>query len=70
MPYLGKGKCQFVSIHDMKAVGTAELQFHSFLTSVLDEGEMLTLRSGLINPGKKPWNPLNGWSLKSVWKFC
>lgn len=54
MPYLGKGKCQFVSIHDMKVAGTAELRLHSFLTSVVDEGgEMSTLRSGLINPRKK-----------------
>jgi len=70
MPYLDKGKCQFVAISVMKALGTAKLQLHSFLASVLDEGEMLTLRSGFINPGKKPWYPLNGWTPKSIWKFC
>jgi len=35
-------------------IGREEVELHSFLTSIVDGGEWLTLRSGRFTPGGEP----------------
>jgi hypothetical protein len=48
-----------VPAHANQACRGPEVQFHSFLTSTLDDGEWSTLLPGRFAPGKEPRYPLN-----------
>jgi len=43
-----------VPVRAMKAQGTLEVQFHSFLTSLLERTEWSALRPGNFSPSKEP----------------
>jgi hypothetical protein len=54
-----KGQGELVPAHAMEACRWPEVQFHSFLTSTLDDSEWSTLLPGRFTPGKEPRYPLN-----------
>jgi len=52
-----KGQSQLILHHDMKAHRTADVQFHSFWSSDLDEDEWSAAGLGHGTPAKKPAAP-------------
>jgi hypothetical protein len=54
-----KGQGQLILHHAMKAHRTADVQFHSFLRSYLDEDKWSTAGPGRFTPAEEPRYPLN-----------
>ena len=48
-----------VAVDDIKAYRVAEVQLHTLLTAVLDEGEWSASRPDHFSPGGEPPYPLN-----------